>query len=174
MKCPEGGIMKWFIAVSMIIALLFSCNKTQKSESKAKASQIPKDFTLTDLQGNKYTLSKLKGKVVVIDFWATWCPPCRVEIPHLIALYNKYKNEGFIILGIGLDKENALRRFAENYKINYPVLLGTSGLARAYNVTGIPTTFIINKKGQIASKHVGFAQGMEKELESEIITFLGK
>ncbi|MDI6840666.1 MAG: TlpA disulfide reductase family protein [bacterium] len=172
--------MNKLVLAFLVVALgLPSCKREAKNEKTEKTTQsnesterIAPDFTLDDLKGKRYTLSEQKGKVVVIDFWATWCPPCRVEIPKLISLYNKYKTQGLIILGIGFDKKEKLNKFAKSYKINYPVLIGTPDIVKTYNIQAIPTTYIIDKEGKIASQHVGFKEGMEVEIEKEIKSLL--
>jgi len=162
---------------AFLIVFLMGCGQnSSKEKSSPKESEnsrtIPVDFTLTDINGNVYTLSKQKDKVVFLNFWATWCAPCKIEIPELIALYNRYKTEGLLVLGIALDKENAVKRFAQNNGISYPVLIGNEKIAKDYRIQGIPATYIIDKKGKIAFYHVGFAKGMEKTLEEEITTLL--
>ncbi|OQX50838.1 MAG: hypothetical protein B5M53_11730 [Candidatus Cloacimonas sp. 4484_209] len=132
------------------------------------------DFTLTDLNGKQRTLSEQKGKVVLVDFWATWCPPCKVEIPYLKKLYAAYKDQGFSVWGVGLDKEEKLRQFVKEYDIEYPTLLGTRTVAQQYDVQGIPTSVLFDKNNRIAYHHVGFAPGMEKELEKEIKELLAE
>ena len=144
------------------------------SETGIEVGQYPPTFTLTDLDGNNVALGDFRGSVVVVDLWATWCPPCRDEIPVLIDLYSQYRDEGLVILGVGLDRGGApdLVPFVEKYSITYPILVGGRAVSEAYKVTGIPTTFIIGRDGRIVAKHVGFAMEMVPELTSEIVNAL--
>jgi len=117
------------------------------------------DFTLPDLEGNSLTLSDFRGKVIILNFWATWCPPCRKEIPDFVELYEKYKDEGLLIIGVNLDKgdSRAVKQFSKNYKINYPIVLGNVNVTQDYGgIRGIPTTFVIDRKGDIKEKYVGY------------------
>ena len=117
------------------------------------------DFTLPDLEGNSLTLSDFKGRVIILNFWATWCPPCRKEIPDFVELYEKYKEEGLLIIGVSLDRgdSRAVKQFSKNYKINYPIVLGNVTVTQDYGgIRGIPTTFVIDRKGNIRKKYVGY------------------
>lgn len=170
---------------TILLILLIGCGQGSSKDDPSPPTKgrtgekrdSPIDFTLSDITGSPgsgqiYTLSEQKGKVVFLNFWATWCPPCRAEIPELIALYNKYKSEGLLILGIGLDKESSLKKFAEEKGMNYPAFVGNEKIAKDYKVQGIPATYIIDKEGKIAFHHVGFSPGVEKTLEQEITTLL--
>jgi cytochrome c biogenesis protein CcmG/thiol:disulfide interchange protein DsbE len=106
--------------------------------------------------------------VVLLDFWATWCPPCKKEIPELISIYDKYKDEDFLLWGIGLDKPASLESFSQKYAIPYPVLVGTSKVQSAYGVKAIPTVFIIDKLGRIGARFQGYREGVEARLDEEI------
>jgi len=118
------------------------------------------DFTLERFGGGNLTLSDNLGKVIILDFWATWCPPCRQEIPDFVQLQKDYGARGFTVIGISLDRdgETAVRPYAEEVGINYPVLYGfNQDVTDDYGgVTSIPTTFIINQKGDIVDKYVGY------------------
>jgi len=153
-----------FLVSSLVAFLLISC--------KSKELTIAPDFTLQDINGNEVTLSDFKGKVVVLNFWATWCPPCRKEIPVFIELYKKYKDEGLVIIGISLDREGkrVLIPFVKKFGINYPVLIGTKKVVDAYGgIRGIPTTFIIDKKGKIRKKHIGLPLNPREFFENEFL-----
>jgi thiol-disulfide isomerase/thioredoxin len=104
-------------------------------------------------------LKKLEGKVVVVNFWATWCPPCKSEIPGFLEVYKQYKAKGLEIVGISLDETGwkVVKPFVEAYKITYPVVVGDANLARAYGgIEGIPASFVIDRKGNIVTQHVGY------------------
>lgn len=149
----------------------FSVGRPDPGTGRTKAL----DFTLADISGATHSLSSYRGKVVLVDFWATWCPPCRAEIPHLTRLYNTYKSQGLIILGVGLDKKSSISKFLLSNSISYVVLVDeTSVTGGLYNIRGIPRTIIVDKKGRIASDHTGFSPGMENELEAEIKTLLAE
>lgn len=149
-------------------------NGENKPDPGQGRRQAP-DFTLTDLSNKSHTLSGYRGKVVVMDFWATWCGPCKVEIPHLIELYNKYRSQGMVMLSIGIDERSALARLSPQLGINYPVLVDEDRTAaQKYGVQGIPRTIMIDKKGRIAFDHTGFAPGMEAELEADIQTLIAE
>jgi cytochrome c biogenesis protein CcmG/thiol:disulfide interchange protein DsbE len=116
-------------------------------------------FTLLDLNGNKVSLSDYKDKVVILDFWATWCPPCVKEIPHFIDLYKEYKNQGLAILGISVDQQGIgiVKAFNRKYKINYAILMANRQVVNAFgNISGIPTTFVIDPDGKIRRMYVGY------------------
>lgn len=117
------------------------------------------DFTVPDLEGNSLTLSDFKGKVIILDFWTTWCPPCRRGIPDFVQLYEKYKHEGLVIIGVSLDggDSRSVKQFSKNYKINYPIVLGNFNVTQDYGgIRAIPTTFVIDGKGNIKEKYVGY------------------
>ena len=116
-------------------------------------------FTLQDLSGNKVSLSDFQGKVVILDFWATWCPPCVREIPHFVELYDQYKAQGFAMVGISLDRQgvSVVEAFVQKYKVNYPILMNDGQADRAYGgIRSIPTTFVIDRAGNIRQKYVGY------------------
>ena len=115
-------------------------------------------FSLKDKDGKTWSLESLRGKVVVLNFWATWCPPCRAEIPDFKKVYSKYRDKDVEILGVSLDHKGwkVIEPFLEQWEINYPVVLGGSEIARDYgNVRSIPTTFIIDRDGTVVDSHVG-------------------
>lgn len=116
-------------------------------------------WELKDIDGKTVKLSDFQGKVVILDFWATWCPPCRAEIPHFVELQKQYQDQGLVVIGVSLDQggPEVVSAFAKQQKINYPVVMGNEAVAKQYgNIEAIPTTFIIDPKGNIAGKHEGF------------------
>lgn len=132
-------------------------------------------FSLLDTQGKTVALADFKGKVVFIDFWATWCPPCRISMPEVEKLYADVQGKPVQILGLNLD-ENAdtARRFVEKKRIPYPVLLaGESDIAGAYGVSGIPHFALIDQKGHLVNVWSGFAPGMGDEWRAAIKSLLG-
>jgi peroxiredoxin len=135
-------------AFSIVLVLAAAC-----AQPKQNAQAVPApDFSIKDLEGNALSLASYKGKVLVINFWATWCPPCRREIPDFIAAYKELKAEGLEILGLSVDETSApaLLDWARKQGMNYPVALATPEIIRAYEPGDfIPATIIIDRKGQI-------------------------
>jgi len=115
------------------------------------------DFSLAGIDGGKVSLADYKGKVLMVDFWATWCGPCREEIPQFVELQNRYRDEGLVIIGISKDDDpEPVRRFYQEFRMNYPVAMGTDELDQLYGgVIGLPTTFVIGRDGRIYAKHTG-------------------
>ncbi|MCX7985056.1 MAG: TlpA family protein disulfide reductase [Bacteroidetes bacterium] len=152
--------MKWQTIRAILLSSIFVI-----SIGNAQLKKAP-NFQLYDADGKMYELSKLRGKVVVLNFWATWCPPCRAEIPDFISVYSKYKEKGVEFIGIALDKEGwkPVKNFVSRAGINYPIVLGTPQVVQAYGgIEAIPTTFIVDKEGNIAGHRVGLLRGAELE-----------
>ena len=145
----------------------------EKPTSISKGKIAP-DFSLKTLKGNTVNLSDFKGKVIIIDFWATWCPPCRAEIPHFVSLYEKYRDEGFQMLGVVLDKNKAsIEDFAKEYKINYPLLIPDEKILKDYGpIIYIPTTFLISGDGRIYKRYIGYQD--KSVFEEDLRTLLKK
>ncbi|MCF7796551.1 MAG: TlpA family protein disulfide reductase [Lentisphaeria bacterium] len=146
---------KMLTAVVSVIAVIgvFAILGTTTS-----SAQTAPDFSLPDINGKAVSLSEFEGKIVIVDFWATWCGPCKMEIPGFVKLQEKYKDD-LVIIGISLDQNGpkAVVPFAQEYKINYPVVYGNGEVVKAYGgVNGIPTTFVIDRKGNIQRKYVGY------------------
>ncbi|MFA5857574.1 MAG: TlpA disulfide reductase family protein [Elusimicrobiota bacterium] len=136
------------------------------------------EYEVTLLDGSKLSSKSLAGKIVVIDFWATWCGPCRMEIPWFINLYKKYKDQNVVILGISLDRagKTVVEKFCKDTSVNYPIAIDenqvvTNAFGKIFGqISGIPTTFVIDQAGMVRSKHVGVTQ--EAQFDSEISALL--
>lgn len=141
----------------------------QAAATTADAKTAP-PWELKGLDGETVAFSDFEGKVVLIDFWATWCPPCRKSIPEFVELQKEYGDEGFVIVGISLDRKGAgvVKPFAEKMNINYPIVLGNQKVVAAFGgIRGIPTAFVVNREGEIVHKHVGYApkSAFEKQIK---------
>ncbi|MCX5781467.1 MAG: TlpA disulfide reductase family protein [Elusimicrobia bacterium] len=133
------------------------------------AAEFAPDFTLSDLNGNKVSLSSQKGNVVFLDFWATWCPPCRASIPEVEKTFEKYKGKNVVFYGINLENDaNAVKNFVQKMGIKYTVLVDDNKVGREYGVQGIPAFYIIDQEGKIAERYVGFQNRMSKEWAKKI------
>ncbi len=166
---------KYVSLVAVITLLLISCggpNNGSSAGNNEKNVNLAPDFALVDLDGNEHTLSDYRGEVVIIDFWATYCPPCRLEIPHFIQFYKEYKDDGLMILGVGLDSDAKLKPFSKEFGINYPILIGDRATAMNYDVQAIPVTFILNKRGEIKNKIIGYAPGYEDTIKVSFLKLL--
>jgi peroxiredoxin len=130
----------------------------QSFASPQPARKHAPDFKLTDASGQPVSLSSLRGKVVLLNFWATWCPPCKMEIPWLVEFQQTYRDRGFAVVGISMDEDGwaAVKPFMERMKINYPMTIGNDNIASLYGgIESLPTTLVIDRSGRIASTHTG-------------------
>ena len=134
-------------------------NSNLSGKNNKNIENLAPNFTLLDTDGNNVSLSDYEGKVVIINFWTTWCGPCRYEIPDLVQLYEKY-NKDLIVLGISLDYDGpaVVPQFEERLGgVNYPLLYGNNNISNLYGgVTGVPTTFIIDRNMQVFKKYLGY------------------
>jgi peroxiredoxin len=127
------------------------------------------DFTLTDLAGKKWNLKSLRGKVVLVNFWATWCPPCRKEMPDLQALYNRFKDQGFVILAISDEKASTVKPYLAEHNINYPVMIDPGDkVNKLFQVVGIPKSFVYNREGKMV------AQSIDMRTERQFLEMLAE
>ena len=130
------------------------------------------DFNLPDVSGNLHSISEWQGKILIINFWATWCPPCRKEIPGFIALQGQYAVYGLQFTGIAIDDQDSVEEYLASIKINYPMLIGgVTGIALAHqlgnSIDAVPFTLVVNRQGQIIHRHPG---EFSREQIMEIIT----
>jgi peroxiredoxin len=150
------------VIAALAVILIFILNHRRGPSSPnlqitAADHPLAPDFSLPDLSGKTLTLSSLRGKVVLLDFWATWCVPCRQEIPRFVELQDQYGDRGLQIIGVSMDDSaDPVRDFYKQYKMNYPVVMGDAKTGEAYGgVLGLPIAFVIGRDGKIYWKHIG-------------------
>jgi len=174
-----------FLLLSLLILIVttnFSACNSGAANSKSSAATEPRPdepvVTFKNLQGQDVPLASLKGKVVIVNFWATWCEPCRVEIPWMIGFQQKYADKGLTILGVAMDEEG--KSVVEPYvqktqfdvdghsaTMNYPIVLGSDELAEKFGgLIGFPTTIVISRDGTVQKRYIGLAD--QADLEREI------
>lgn len=166
------------IWIFLTLGLLLTFNFSQAEEEAVTCSESENkanlNFTLQDMFGDQISLRDYAGNVILLDFWATWCAPCRIEIPGFIELLDKYESQGLVILGISVDDPvDALTLYAEEMSIDYPILIGNGRddvKASFGPLIGFPTSFLITKDGNICHKHTGFAP--KAQFEQEILSLL--
>ncbi|MFI5293717.1 MAG: peroxiredoxin family protein [Thermodesulfovibrionales bacterium] len=164
------------LLIFLLISLcLVSCTKSDTGTEKLSPSQtagMAPDFVLKDIEGKDIQLSRFKGKMVVLEFWATWCPPCKATIPELIAMQEKYAGKGLVVLGISIDEggdlASKLSAFSKANKINYPILLGSEEVSRAYGIMSVPATFLIGKDNKIITAYKGYVDNLEALISQQI------
>ncbi len=139
-------------------------------------SSVAPDFTLKSLDGKRYTLSALKGKVVILNFWASWCGACIEEMPSLDGFYRQYRKRGVEVLGITSDRDEELvKRFLKKHPVSYPILLDKRGdvFVDKYVVSLLPMTFIIDREGNVVEKLIGTQDFQSKDFKEKIEKLLG-
>ena len=145
---------------SLLIAILFSLNTL---------SYAAGDFVLNDMTGKKHTLSQYKGKWVIVNYWATWCPPCLEEVPDLVALYDNHKTKDVMVFGIAFDYESAneVEKYVDDMLMSYPIVLGDDAVRKQIGSSEVlPTTYIYNPQGQLVKTKRGLVT--KKYLEAII------
>jgi len=184
--------MRGSLKFSMIVVVLaaavagFAGCKSGGSQAASLVAQKPRpnepDVTFKDLQGKDVSLASLKGKVVLVNFWATWCEPCQVEIPWMIGFQKKYADKGFTLLGVAMDEEgkSVVDPYVQKTQfdvdghpstMNYPIVLGNDDLADKFGgLLGLPTTYVISRDGKIVKRYIGLAT--ESDLDKIIQSLL--
>ena len=176
----------WGLAIIACWASVIACSgKTTPPEGAEPGADAPvvkllknpaqvADFAVTALDGRRISSGDLRGKVVLVNFWATWCPPCRAEIPDLIRLQDKYRDH-LVVVGISEDEGPVadVKAFVAEQKINYAIAMTTPELAKVFRgVSALPTTFVIDREGKLAQRHVGLLNAEQAELETQVLAGL--
>jgi peroxiredoxin len=155
------------------LAMLLACTVGSASAAVQLSSNAP-DFTLKSAAGANLRLQEQRGQVVLVNFWATWCGPCRQELPHLNSLYDKYRASGFVLLGVNIDDDPRLATaLAAKLGLRFPVLLDNDKkVSRVYDMSAMPATLLIDRDGRVRHIHRGYRDGVEKTYEEQVRALL--
>jgi thiol-disulfide isomerase/thioredoxin len=159
----QGKVLLGALLAVLVVAGLYFVNRywiapaTRRPAKPTVAGPLAPPFSLIDLNGRKLELTDHKGKVVLLDFWATWCGPCQIEIPGFVELQERYREQGLVVIGVAMDNSpEPVREFYREFRMNYPVAMGDERITEVYGgIVGLPTTFLIGRDGRIYARHVG-------------------
>jgi cytochrome c biogenesis protein CcmG/thiol:disulfide interchange protein DsbE len=142
-----------------VLALAATAQSPKPTNSSTRHTLAP-DFNLKDASGKDVKLSDLKGKVVLVNFWATWCEGCQVEIPWFVDFQKEYASRGLVVVGISMDDDGwkSVKPWIEEKKVNYPIVIGNEALAKHYGLVGMPLTALVDREGKIADVHQGIVE----------------
>jgi len=167
-------LRRWLagIALGSALVVLVSCARTPAPIGAVNSRKAAPGFTLSDSKGAAVRLSDYKGRVVLLNFWATWCHGCKVEIPWFMEFANQYQASGLTVIGVSLDADGwkSVKPYLDEKKINYTVVVGNDDLAKLYQVDNMPKTLLIDRDGKIAAAHSGMVDraGCEGEIRELI------
>ena len=165
--CALSGAIVWTACSSATVKAAVKPEKDRKTAP---------DFALKDSNGQTVHLSDYKGKVVLLDFWATWCGPCKIEIPWFMEFEQQFKDRGFAVLGVSMDEDGwtVVKPYIQNMKINYRIVLGNEQVSDLYGgLDSLPTTLLLDRQGKIASIHIGLGDGGKEVFKNDIAQLLG-
>ena len=157
---------------SALLLFLAGCSRPRELKSEGQRQKAP-NFTLKDADGNPVNLTDYRGKVVLVNFWATWCGPCEVEIPWFVEFEKKYKDQGFAVLGLSMDDDGwkSVRPYIASHKINYRVMIASEVVSQQFgDIDALPTSFVLDRQGRIATNHVGLVD--KRDYQNEILKLL--
>jgi len=162
-------IRTFFMSISIILSVVFSTAVFAENNTK-----LAPDFSLPGVNNSQVNLEDYRGKVVLVDFWASWCTPCIRSFPWMDEMVEKYGEKGFVVIAINMDQESILAtKFLQRYPNKLTIAFDPQGvIAEQYEIMGLPNSFILNKKGEIVYKHIGFRLAELDKYEAEILSLL--
>lgn len=169
---PNQRLLGFALAVALVARSLASPVPAPAAMTASDSRKAAPDFTLIDSKGAPVRLSGYQGRVVLLDFWATWCGGCKVEIPWYMEFQNKYKDRGLVVIGVSMDEDGwkSVRPFLAEHKLNYPVVIGSQDVAQLYGgVSSLPMTLLIDHQGKIADWQVGMVDKTAFEAEIQAL-----
>jgi peroxiredoxin len=154
----------------MGLVLLAATTASGTAGARVAPQAAAPDFTLRQIDGPNLRLGEQRGRVVMVNFWATWCGPCRIELPQLAKLHDRYRGSGFLLLAVNIDEDpNAARALAGKLGLKFPVLLDTDKkVVGAYDLNAMPATVLIDKDGRVRHLHRGYREGVEQRYEQQV------
>lgn len=164
------------LIVSIIVLLLAAAHAGSALAAAVGVGARLPEIGLVDLNGKKISRKSLAGKVVIVDFWATWCAPCKEELPVLQRLYKKYGKRGLVVVGISVDRDKAnVRSFAKKLKLSFPIVHDAKHVVSGrFEPSTMPSSYVVDRKGVIRHVHKGYRSGDDKKIEREVKALLAK
>ncbi len=170
--------MRKTLFLILVLSVMFlGCKKAEEPKQVAMPGQKAPNFVLRGIDGKRVSLDDFKGKVVLIEFWATWCPPCRASIPEMEALYKEFLGKDFELVGISIDDpadSSVVKEFVKEYNMPYPVALDDGKVSKTYGVVSIPTLYLLDRDHRIVKHYFGYSPGLKDTLAAEIRALLEK